>query len=90
MPGVHCPVSGAAALDARRDRDRPPEPRSGGHVSSPDQERRIFRDLIRALSGDGDVDVLMSTHDVAGLAEESDHVTVLTAGAVRFTGTTAD
>ncbi|MFC5152065.1 hypothetical protein [Streptomyces amakusaensis] len=32
----------------------------------------------------------MSTHDVADLAEESDHVAVLTAGAVRFTGTTAD
>lgn len=52
-------------------------------------QRRVFRDLIRTLAT-AEVRVLMSTHDVADLAEEADHVTVLTAGAVTFTGPTRD
>ncbi|WP_230396359.1 ABC transporter ATP-binding protein [Streptomyces blattellae] len=50
------------------------------------RQRRVFRDLLRGLSGD--VDVLMSTHDVADLAEEADHVTVLYGGKVLQTGST--
>lgn len=52
-------------------------------------QRRVFRDLILALATD-EVRVLMSTHDVADLAEEANHVTVLTDGAVTFTGATRE
>ncbi|WP_069884690.1 ATP-binding cassette domain-containing protein [Streptomyces luteocolor] len=52
-------------------------------------QRRVFRDLILHLATD-EVQVLMSTHDVADLAEEADHVTVLTEGAITFTGSTRD
>ncbi|MEV0445841.1 ATP-binding cassette domain-containing protein [Streptomyces spectabilis] len=52
-------------------------------------QRRVFRDLILHLATD-EVQVLMSTHDVADLAEEADHVTVLTNGTVTFTGPTRD
>ncbi|WJV48577.1 ABC transporter ATP-binding protein [Streptomyces flavofungini] len=52
-------------------------------------QRRVFRDLIRDLATD-DVRVLMSTHDVGDLAEEAQHVTVLTDGRIHFTGTTRD
>ncbi|MGV9290707.1 ATP-binding cassette domain-containing protein, partial [Streptomyces sp. NPDC003719] len=50
-------------------------------------QRRIFRDLITSLATD-EVGVLMSTHDVADLAEEADQVTVLQQGRITFTGTT--
>ncbi|UFQ15420.1 MULTISPECIES: ATP-binding cassette domain-containing protein [Streptomyces] len=52
-------------------------------------QRRVFRDLILHLATD-EVQVLMSTHDVADLAEEADTVTVLTEGTVTFTGGTRD
>ncbi|MFD5697405.1 ATP-binding cassette domain-containing protein [Streptomyces lasiicapitis] len=52
-------------------------------------QRRVFRDLILSLATD-QVQVLMSTHDVADLAEEADHVTVLTEGRITFTGVTRD
>ena len=51
------------------------------------RQRRVFRDILRSLTGD--IPVLLSTHDVADLAEESDHVTVLEAGRVIYHGTTA-
>ncbi|MER5771138.1 ATP-binding cassette domain-containing protein [Streptomyces sp. NPDC001985] len=51
-------------------------------------QRRIFRDLIQTVAGD--VAVLMSTHDVADLAEESANVTVLMNGRIAFTGATGD
>lgn len=50
------------------------------------RQRRVFRDLLRSLSED--VGILMSTHDVADLAEEADHVTVLYGGKVLQTGST--
>ncbi|MFJ7423732.1 ABC transporter ATP-binding protein [Streptomyces uncialis] len=49
-------------------------------------QRRMFRDLILSLATT-EVRVLMSTHDVADLAEEADHVTVLQHGRIAFTGT---
>ncbi|WP_078873703.1 MULTISPECIES: ATP-binding cassette domain-containing protein [unclassified Streptomyces] len=52
------------------------------------RQRRIFRDLLAALSGE--VQVLLSTHDVADLAEECDQVTVLDGGRIIFTGKTED
>ncbi|MBN0044422.1 ATP-binding cassette domain-containing protein [Streptomyces actuosus] len=52
-------------------------------------QRRVFRDLIVGLAT-ADVRVLMSTHDVADLAEEADHVTVLHDGRIAFTGPTCD
>ncbi|MBP5883534.1 ABC transporter ATP-binding protein [Streptomyces scabiei] len=50
------------------------------------RQRRVFRDVLRSLAND--VRVLMSTHDVADLAEEADHVTVLYGGEVLQTGPT--
>ncbi|TDC23616.1 ATP-binding cassette domain-containing protein [Streptomyces sp. 8K308] len=50
------------------------------------RQRRVFRDILRSLTGD--VPVLLSTHDVADLAEESDNVTVIDEGRVLYTGTT--
>ncbi|MFC8091970.1 ABC transporter ATP-binding protein [Streptomyces sp. NPDC057301] len=50
-------------------------------------QRRVFRDLITSLATD-EVRVLMSTHDVADLAEEADQVTVLCKGRITFTGPT--
>ncbi|MGP4109716.1 ABC transporter ATP-binding protein [Streptomyces sp. 4N509B] len=52
------------------------------------RQRRVFRDILRTLTDE--VTVLLSTHDVADLAEESDHVTVLDDGHLVFTGTTTD
>ncbi|MGW0813968.1 ATP-binding cassette domain-containing protein [Streptomyces viridiviolaceus] len=49
-------------------------------------QRRVFRDILRSLTGD--VRVLLSTHDVADLAEEADHVTVMYAGSVLHHGNT--
>jgi ABC-2 type transport system ATP-binding protein len=43
-------------------------------------QRRVFRDILGEVSGD--VQVLMSTHDVADLAEEADSVTVMSGGTV--------
>ncbi|MCX5242584.1 ATP-binding cassette domain-containing protein [Streptomyces prunicolor] len=51
-------------------------------------QRRTFRDLLASLAKD--VSILMSTHDVADLAEEADHVSVLVKGVITFTGTTED
>jgi ABC-2 type transport system ATP-binding protein len=48
------------------------------------RQRRAFRDVLGELAQD--VDVLMSTHDVADLAEEADHVTVLYGGKVLQSG----
>ncbi|MCF6525125.1 ABC transporter ATP-binding protein [Streptomyces sp. JJ36] len=50
------------------------------------QQRRVFRDILRELSGE--VSVLMSTHDVADLADEADRVTVLDKGNILFDGST--
>ncbi|MFI8952880.1 ABC transporter ATP-binding protein [Streptomyces sp. NPDC053750] len=52
-------------------------------------QRRVFRDLITTLATD-EVRVLMSTHDVADLAEEANQVTVLQQGRITFTGPTRD
>ncbi|MFF3781890.1 ATP-binding cassette domain-containing protein [Streptomyces sp. NPDC001933] len=52
------------------------------------RQRRVFRDLLASLRGD--VRVLMSTHDVADLAEEADHVSVLAAGRLVLSGTAAE
>lgn len=49
-------------------------------------QRRLFRDILRGLTGD--VQVLLSTHDVADLAEEADHVTVMYAGRILHHGDT--
>ncbi|GGR86822.1 ABC transporter ATP-binding protein [Streptomyces aureoverticillatus] len=51
-------------------------------------QHRVFRDTLSALTDD--IRVLLSTHDVADLATESHHVTVLHSGRITFTGTTAD
>ncbi|MFE2536300.1 ABC transporter ATP-binding protein [Streptomyces sp. NPDC059371] len=51
------------------------------------RQRRVFRDILRSLTDR--VSVMMSTHDVADLAEEADHVTVLETGQVLYTGDTA-
>ncbi|MFJ9700765.1 ATP-binding cassette domain-containing protein [Streptomyces fradiae] len=50
------------------------------------KQRRVFRDLLASISGD--VRVLLSTHDVADLAEDSPHVTVLDGGRIIYTGDT--
>ena len=50
------------------------------------RQRRAFRDVLGGLAQE--VDVLMSTHDVADLAEEADHVTVLYGGRVLQSGST--
>ncbi|NSC21371.1 ATP-binding cassette domain-containing protein [Streptomyces albus subsp. chlorinus] len=50
------------------------------------KQRRIFRDILATLADE--VQVLLSTHDVADLAEECDQVTVLDAGRIIFTGDT--
>ncbi|MFG2479125.1 ATP-binding cassette domain-containing protein [Streptomyces fagopyri] len=49
------------------------------------RQRRVFRDLLRDLSSE--VNVLISTHDVADLAEDADHVTVLADGQILHSGT---
>ncbi|MGW1525474.1 ABC transporter ATP-binding protein [Streptomyces sp. NPDC002159] len=49
-------------------------------------QRRVFRDILNELAKD--VQVLLSTHDVADLAEEADHVTVLHKGRIIQTGST--
>ncbi|MEU5612639.1 ATP-binding cassette domain-containing protein [Streptomyces sparsogenes] len=49
-------------------------------------QRRVFRDLLNTLTPE--VTVLMSTHDVADLADDADHVTVLNSGTIIHSGTT--
>lgn len=51
-------------------------------------QRRTFRDVVEQLSDR--IRVLLSTHDVADLAEGADQVTVLHQGVVRYHGTGAD
>ncbi|MFH8594058.1 ABC transporter ATP-binding protein [Streptomyces rimosus] len=51
------------------------------------RQRRVFRDLLNQVTRSG-VRVLMSTHDVADLAEEADHVTVLVHGDIVHSGCT--
>ncbi|MGP3951370.1 ABC transporter ATP-binding protein [Streptomyces sp. 7N604] len=51
-------------------------------------QRRAFRDVLTAVAEADGVKILMSTHDVADLAEDADNVTVLTGGVIRFHGTT--
>lgn len=51
------------------------------------RQRRVFRNLLRGLSEN--VTVLLSTHDVADLAEEADQVAVLESGRLLHSGTTA-
>jgi ABC-2 type transport system ATP-binding protein len=48
------------------------------------RQRRVFRDVLSDIAGQ--VPILMSTHDVADLARESNQVTVVDAGAVRWHG----
>ncbi|MFD7298526.1 ABC transporter ATP-binding protein [Streptomyces sp. NPDC059897] len=50
------------------------------------RQRRVFRDVLRGLTGD--IRVLMSTHDIADLAEEADHVSVLYDGRILQDGPT--
>ncbi|MFF9853625.1 ABC transporter ATP-binding protein [Streptomyces litmocidini] len=50
-------------------------------------QRRVFRDLVIGLASQK-VRVLLSTHDVADLAEEADHVTALARGMITFSGST--
>jgi ABC-type multidrug transport system ATPase subunit len=51
------------------------------------RQRRVFRDVLASLAGE--VRILLSTHDVADLAGESDQVTVLDGGRIVFHGDTA-
>lgn len=51
------------------------------------RQRRVFRDVLAQLPSN--VAVLLSTHDVADLAEESDNVTVLDGGALAYDGDTS-
>ncbi|WP_016910669.1 ATP-binding cassette domain-containing protein [Streptomyces xiaopingdaonensis] len=52
------------------------------------QQRGLFRELLAILTPR--MQVLLSTHDVADLADEADHVTVLDQGRIVFTGHTGD
>jgi ABC-2 type transport system ATP-binding protein len=51
-------------------------------------QRRAFRDVLAAVAEADGVKILMSTHDVADLAEDADYVTVLAGGVIHFNGTT--
>jgi ABC-type multidrug transport system ATPase subunit len=51
------------------------------------RQRRVFRDILRDIATERQV--LMSTHDVADLAEEADHVSVLDSGQLTYSGTAA-
>lgn len=51
------------------------------------RQRRVFRDVLRDIATERRV--LMSTHDVADLAEEADHVSVLDGGRFTYSGDTA-
>lgn len=49
-------------------------------------QRRVFRDLLATAVGTSPLSILMSTHDVADLTEDADHITVLSQGQIRFDG----
>jgi ABC-2 type transport system ATP-binding protein len=51
-------------------------------------QRRVFRDVLLKVAQTDGMKILMSTHDVADLADDADYVTVLAAGTIRFNGTT--
>ncbi|MFF4824572.1 ATP-binding cassette domain-containing protein [Streptomyces sp. NPDC001312] len=51
-------------------------------------QRRVFRDLLTTAVDTGGLSVLMSTHDVADLADDADRITVLSQGRIHFDGTT--
>ncbi len=51
-------------------------------------QRRDLRTVLTTLAKD--VRILMSTHDTGDLAEEADHVTVLTSGTITFDGPTSE
>ncbi|MFF1381892.1 ATP-binding cassette domain-containing protein [Streptomyces sp. NPDC058308] len=51
-------------------------------------QRRDLRTVLTSLSKD--VRILMSTHDTGDIAEEADHVHVLTEGTVTFDGDTSE
>ncbi|MFD5574918.1 ATP-binding cassette domain-containing protein [Streptomyces cadmiisoli] len=51
-------------------------------------QRRVFRDILRSLTSQ--VSVLMSTHDVADLAEEANHITVINEGKIVQNGTSQE
>ncbi|WP_432016235.1 ATP-binding cassette domain-containing protein [Streptomyces hydrogenans] len=51
------------------------------------RQRRVFRDVLSSLTDE--VSVLMSTHDVADLAEEADQVTVVDGGRILHSGATS-
>ncbi|MET8579136.1 ATP-binding cassette domain-containing protein [Streptomyces sp. NPDC005012] len=48
-------------------------------------QRRVFREVVSSVA-EGGLRVLMSTHDVADLAEDADQVTVLADGVIRYHG----
>jgi ABC-2 type transport system ATP-binding protein len=50
-------------------------------------QRRVFRDILTGAAASGGIRILMSTHDVADLADDADHVTVLSHGRIRYEGT---
>ncbi|MEK8142344.1 ATP-binding cassette domain-containing protein [Streptomyces sp. M10(2022)] len=50
------------------------------------QQRRVFRNVLNDLASD--VQVLLSTHDIADLAEEADNVSVLHSGQILHHGAT--
>ncbi|MFD5569466.1 ATP-binding cassette domain-containing protein [Streptomyces cadmiisoli] len=52
------------------------------------RQRRVFRDLLADLKDE--VRVLMSTHDVADLAEEADNVSVLAGGRLVLSGSAGE
>ncbi|MFB7495271.1 ABC transporter ATP-binding protein [Streptomyces sp. NPDC056161] len=52
-------------------------------------QRRVFRDILSGLVTEG-VRILLSTHDVADLAEEAHSVTVLNNGRILQHGTTGE
>jgi ABC-type multidrug transport system ATPase subunit len=51
-------------------------------------QRRVFRDLLGEAAASGGISVLMSTHDVADLVDDADHVAVLNDGTIRYEGST--
>ncbi|GAA2245120.1 ABC transporter ATP-binding protein [Streptomyces amakusaensis] len=53
-------------------------------------QRRTFRTILTNIVDRKGIQILMSTHDVADLADDAHHVTVLLEGQVRHDGTTQD
>ena len=52
-------------------------------------QRRTFRDILTATCAADGIKILMSTHDIADLADDADHVTVLSGGTIRYHGTSS-